>query len=149
MIYFETEKKLIKTWLVIFTISIVIMLGLLYLSYTYLTGFLIGFFGSTISFIVNYFFVTKLLSKKRNKGFVILMSFARFFSIMAINVMLIIMVLNVNKLVGTKSSLDGIFNFWTFLFGLTISYISIFLANIIDSLFKKTKLKNKEVINAN
>ncbi|MGL4183547.1 MAG: hypothetical protein ACRCRP_00235 [Metamycoplasmataceae bacterium] len=149
MIYFETEKKLIKTWLIIFIVSIIIMLGLLYLSYTYLTGFLVGFFGSTTSFITNYFFVTKLLSKKRSKGFVILISFVRFFLIMAINIILIIIVLNINKLVEVKNLLDGVFNFWTFLFGLTISYISIFLTNIIDTLFKKPKSKNKEMINAN
>ncbi|MGL4343012.1 MAG: hypothetical protein ACRCRZ_00375 [Metamycoplasmataceae bacterium] len=139
MKYIDLEKNILKTWLFLVSIITLVLVIISFISFTFVTGFILGSLISIIIFGFNYFFLAKLLSKKRKKNNSIFISIIKYLITIVIYVGFILMVVFSN-LAYRESYIDGVFNFFCFFAGLITIHISIIVFHFLSYLYKKIQI---------
>jgi len=141
-IYINLEKNILKVW-----ISLVILFSIAFaiysiISYTYLTGFLLGAITSLLIFFANTIFFGNLLKTKRTfwKTFFISLTKTLFTSFLWAGVLISVIFINRTFNNNDKSlSIDGIFNFFTVFGGFLTIPLSIIVYHILVFVIGKKK----------
>lgn len=148
MIYQDQIKKQLIIFSIL-TICVSIILSIFtFISYTYLTGFLIGSLISLIGYVFNYFILEKWLSKKRSKKSSFWIAILKSFIWMIIVGCVFIGILFANKSLNSNPSnfwswCDGVFNVLFVIFGLSMMLISIFGFSIMETIQNKRSRKEQ------
>lgn len=144
----QSKKHLIIFGILTTFISLILTI-FTFVSYTYLTGFLIGSLISLIGYLFNYFALEKWLRKKRSKKISFWMTMIKSFVWMMVVAGLFIGILFANKSLNSNSSnfwswIDGVFNILFVIFGLSMMLISIFCFSIWETVQNKRSRKEQQ-----
>ena len=145
----RSTRNFLITVILFQTINIVVLASLSILSWTYLSGFLLGMVLSLTTTGINVFFVNHLLNKKRTKTITILSNILRFIVWLVVAISFFVMSLFVNDIYnqhqqGVWNWIDGIFNLFTFIYGASTIMISFVINEIVMIILNKLKTKKKK-----
>ncbi len=138
-------KKIIIVQIILFLLLSVVFSIVAIWNWSLITGFLIGAMASIIGFYVNAFTAKLMLQRKRGKKKAIVISLIKIAFQFSWYITWIVLVILIDSLAvgesfghgGIKSLMKTV-NFITFIFGMSITPISIFIAQIIKSKKEKT-----------
>ncbi len=148
MKYINLEKNILKVWLILVIMTSIALAIASIISYTYLTGFLLGSLVSISIFFANSFFLGKLLSTKKTFKKTFIISFIKFLLTSCLLIGTLISIIFINKAFNNSNdsslNIDGIFNFFTVFVGLLTFQISILIYHILDYVIQKWKKKKEQ-----
>lgn len=142
MNYNNLEKNILKVWLVLVILMSIVFSICSIISYTYLTGFLLGSLISIAIFFANTFFFGFLLRSKKTFKKTFLISLFKTLLTSFLWIGILISVIFINKAFNKNDKLmpiDGIFNFFTLLTGILTYQMSIIIYHMLIVIMKKKK----------
>lgn len=133
----KDKKNII--FLLINLISIIVFVVVSFIDWSLVTGFILGSIVSILSYLLNKFYVSKLLSKRRTFKSSFFISIIKSIILFILMGGVLIGILFANNL-NYNSWISGMFNVFTFLYG----YSTIMISIIVNYLFfGKNTSKNK------
>lgn len=131
------NKSLFITIIALFMIIVITLLGCIPISWTFITGFLVGSVLSIVGYLLNEMTYGYFMTKKRKFIFSFMFGFFKFFLWFAIFSAILIGLIFANKTYTNNkvSGIDGMFNIFLFLLGYLLYPQSI----IINQIFETSK----------
>ncbi len=137
------EKQIISVFFILFSISIIVFAVISFVNWSSLTGFLVGTIVSMLLWLINKYYVSKLLSKRRSFKLGFFASFLKSIIWLIIITGTLIGILFANNLLTNSSWIDGVFNVFAFVYGVLLMPVAIISWNIADRVSKNKINKEK------
>ena len=144
MTYRKITKDLMKIFSLLSIFITVCLIIVSFISWTYLTGFLLGCLCSLSFYWLNEWCFGIWLARRRTFRLMFLISFLKFFAQMLILSLILIGVLYLNQFYNSdqkwdlsRKRIDGIFNIFLFIVGCSMMMISIIFYHIGHLIMKK------------
>lgn len=144
MTYRKITKDLMKIFSLLSVLITVCLIIVSFISWTYLTGFLLGCLCSLSFYWLNEWCFGIWLAKRKTFRLMFLISFLKFFAQMLILSLILIGVLYLNQFYNSdqkwdlsRKRIDGIFNIFLFIVGCSMMMISIIFYHIGHLIMKK------------
>lgn len=136
------NNRPLLSWIVLTIISLVTFSIVTFINWSLLTGYIVGSIVSIISYYLNKFYVSQLLSKRRSFKLSFFLTQLKTFFWLFLVAGTLIGILFANNLL-TDSWIDGIFNVFSFIFGCVMIQISFIVAYLFSPNKKRSFKKER------
>lgn len=138
----KEKKQLLIIFCILFLINVLIFAIISFINWSWLVGFITGSIIGLFFQWTNEFYLSQLLSRRRTFKNTFFWSILKFLIFIICFLGLFILIIFTNKWVS-NSFIDGVFNIFTFLYGISLFWISIIVFNCFNIYSDKIKKKHK------